>query len=220
MVKEPTEAAFTCKSCGKRCVANARMGRHILPWMRTLPITETGRCRKCGGDRWTISVFYIEESEPESSMPGMAMSAVFGVRLQEKITSVSQRDFSDVPADIVAIINQVPAQRLTYVAQFARQQERREFMERGAKQCRACSTLFVPTSDKVWASQGYCSKVCLVGVEGAGSLVSFAEPSPPRPASTSTIAVQCAAGHRFDVSVSFQGLRRPCPVCGSKTVVP
>lgn len=220
MAKLPNGVVFTCNECHRRYEADALKGAHILPWMRRLPIDERGACRKCGGKLWTLSVLYVEESLDLKPAQDFATIAVFGGSIFAKNTHVSQRDFVDVPCHIVAEMNRVPAQRLARVAEYARARERQELIERGAIECRACSTLFMPTAGKVWSEQGYCSKMCCVDSEGADGLVSFAEPEAATAPPSNTIAVQCAAGHRFEVSMSFKGLRRPCPVCGSKTLVP
>jgi hypothetical protein len=196
------------------------MGNHLLPWKRKLPIEPNGVCRSCGGDSWTISVVFAESGmDLDTSAVGMVMAATTGVGFVQSSTSVSQSDYPNVCAAIVAKLNEVPRDRMKRVAAFATTMERERLRQRGARECNSCRTLFVPTPGKPWSKKGFCSKMCLVEKEGASAIAASNDAEDTKTSPSSTVSVQCAAGHRFDVPVSFCGLTRPCPQCGCKTVV-
>jgi hypothetical protein len=233
MPKEPSLALFRCQNCGRTSRADARMAVHLLPWKRRLPIEPNGLCRYCQGDRWTISVIYVQSGvDVAESVVGLGLAAMTGHGFIQRSTSSSRTEYPDVPAEVVAALNENPRDRLARVAQFARALERAKLKEQGGRECGTCGLLFVPRAGVAWAEKGYCSKVCLVQAEGVSEAAvpvdepkaeSELEPEPglePEPERSDCLSVQCTSGHRFDVQRSFSGLMRPCPVCGQKTQIP
>lgn len=226
MPKEPDLVLFKCESCGRTLKANARMATHLLPFKRRLPIEANGRCRRCGGEHWTISVIFVEMSDDNSeSAIGFAL-AVLGIGIPIISTSRSQTDYANVPARMVAELNQEPRERMQRIALFAQAMERDKLAQRGARECPTCGTLFVPAAGKSWTQMGYCTQVCLVEDEESSANPAFTEltEGAATPVAELTpancIRVRCDSGHSFDVQSSFSGLKRRCPVCGKKTRVP
>lgn len=221
MPKAPNLVIFRCESCGRAINTDARMGNHLLPWKRKLPIELNGFCRSCGGDSWTISVLYAQSGfDPDESALLIGLSAATHVRFVEPTTSLSQADYPHVCAAIVAKLNEVPSERMKRVAAFATTREREQLKERGARECGRCGTLFVPTPGKAWSEKGFCSKMCCVEKEGAFACSAPDDAADRKPTQSNTISVTCGAGHHYDVPISFSGLVRPCPQCGLKTAVP
>lgn len=221
MPKEPDLVIFRCESCDSQLSADARMGNHLLPWKRKLPIGPNGVCRSCGGDSWTISVVFAESGiDLEQSAVGIGLAAATGVGFVQSSTNVSQADYPNVRAAVVAKLNEVPPERMKRVAAFATTMERERLKQRGARECATCGTLFVPTPSKPWSEKGFCSKMCGVEMEGTSAIVAPDDAGNSKPSRSNVISVQCPDGHHFDVPISFCGLVRPCLQCGRKTVVP
>jgi hypothetical protein len=223
MPKPPTQVIFTCQSCRRASVADARKGNHLLPFLRKLPIRASGECIRCGSASWTISVIFAETStDVAQSTFGLAIAAVTGQGFVQQSTHVNQMDYTDVPAEIVALLNEYPRERLNRVGQFVWAKEREYLKQHGGRECLSCAALFVPTPGKPWSEQGYCSKMChvdAVGADAAGPAADVAFSGKPQPALARIIKVQCVKGHPFEVQTSFAGTIRPCPVCGTKTQV-
>ncbi|MEQ8785320.1 MAG: hypothetical protein RIC55_03440 [Pirellulaceae bacterium] len=218
MPADPTHVVFTCQSCNRAAKADARKGAHWLPWMRRLPIEEDGTCRRCGGDLWCISVLYVESGvDMPQSAADMAVTAALGWQTS---TASNRSDYPDVPAEVVARLNENPRERLTRVGAYTQLMERERLRSRGGRDCPTCGAFFVPVADQVWGGKGYCSKVCLVQAEGAQALGPSFDNSDVAPVNPNAIEARCHAGHTFPVQKSFSGMMRPCPVCGAKTRVP
>jgi len=154
------------------------------------------------------------------SAVGIGLAATTGVGFVQSTTSVSQTDYPDVSAAIVARLNEHPRERLGRVGQFAQLMERERLKREGGRECPSCGVLFVPSRGQPWGEKGYCSKVCLVKGEGGAAAGASGGVSGSEPARSRLIEVECVAGHRFDVQKSFSGTVRRCPVCGEKTAVP
>jgi hypothetical protein len=227
MPKQPTVVLFTCQNCGRTSKVNARTAVHLLPWKRRLPIEPNGVCRYCHGDRWTISVVFVESDvDVGKSLLGL----LFGHVVIHSSVASSRTDYPDIPADVVAVIDEQPRTRLARVMQLVRNIEREWLKAHGGRECPTCGILFVPRSGVPWAERGYCSYVCQVQAEGVPATsrpTGLADDKPvlepmlePAPVRTNSIPVECVSGHRFEVQMSFSGLMRPCPVCGQKTRIP
>lgn len=221
MPKEPNSAGFCCETCGARFEVDARMGNHLLPWKRKLPIASNGTCRSCGGGSWTISVLFAEStSDVGLTAIGLGLAATTGVGfVPGSTTHVNEADYPNVSADVVAALNQDPATRMGRIGEFATIRERERLKQLGAQECATCGTLFVRAEGKPWSEKGYCCKVCAVKKEGAFT-TAVGDERASNPRHTNAVPIRCACGHQFDVSISFRGLLRPCPECGTKTRVP
>jgi hypothetical protein len=98
--------------------------------------------------------------------------------------------------------------------------ELERYKQKGARPCPSCGILFMAPPGTPWADKGYCSRSCLIAVEGETA----ANPTTDSPFITATlghgIQTRCPVGHTFRVPTSFAGTTRPCPVCGEKSRVP
>lgn len=221
MSNTPNLAIFRCESCGKQLTTDERMGAHLIPWKRRLPIEPNGFCSKCDGSSWTISVVYVQGSVSIGpSIPGIGLAATTGFGFTQSSTNSNQSDYPNVPAAVVAKLNEEPRSRMRRIAEFATAMERRNFIDQGAKECVTCSVLFMPVEAKPWSMQGYCSKSCLVKTEGAATEAASLETGIAEATYHPTVRIKCISGHEFDVLVSFRGMLRTCPQCGAKTRVP
>lgn len=221
MPKTPNLAIFCCETCGKQLTTDQRMGDHLIPWKRRLPITADGSCAACDGDSWTISVVYAEEStDVGPTLIGMGLAAATGVGFTQSSTSINQSNYPNIPAAVVAKLNENPRSRMRRISEFATTMERQELVQGGAKECTTCGMLFTPVPSKPWSIEGYCSKACILRNKGAIPAATNRGPGTVEPTRRPTIQVWCEEGHVFDVPVSFRGMLRPCPQCGIKTRVP
>lgn len=97
------------------------------------------------------------------------------------------------------------------------------FLESGQKDasratCKHWNAKFVAASQKPWTARGYCSKFCYLKAEHEASASPRARKEKASP-TVDTLAVQCPAGHSFNVQRAFSGTLRRCPYCGSKTAI-
>jgi hypothetical protein len=221
MARKPEVVAFECKSCGHQSTADERMAKNLLPSKRKLPIDESGLCTKCGGDSWNIHVVYAQSGADTSagSAVGLGLGAMTGIGFVETSTAATLTSYPDVPAAVVARLNEDPAQRISRVVAFANLIAQEELRERGGQNCGTCRALFVPAKGNTWHEEGYCSKVCLVKAKGESAIDKSSPAQNDRPRRVSAIEVECPSGHRFEVPASFAGMMRPCPTCGTKTPV-
>lgn len=220
MRKQPNVAIFCCESCSSQLKTDARMGAHVMPWKRKLPIASNGTCAACGGESWTIVAVYAEESTNTGPTAiGLGLAATTSVGFVQTSTSSNQVNCPNVPAAVVAKLNQEPSLRMSRVGDLITIKERQRLENEGAIKCRVCGVLFVSALGKLWCQKGYCSKGCAVE-GGEFAVVTDEESVAAERTQLSTVSVQCAAGHDFDVPLSFRGLTRPCPTCGMKTEVP
>lgn len=219
MARLPDITIFQCESCQTSFQTTPRKDRHLLPWLRRLPIQENGGCRKCGGQWWKITLTYVEADYQVSTNP---LSLLWGLATTslptERSEATSQVEYARVSAETVASLNADPRMRSAMVAEYASAAHRIEMHQQGAKNCRDCGAIYLPASDAPWTLHGYCSKLCLVRRDSQSALVqakAYTEET-----STKNVFVTCAQGHEFAVAKSFRGTKRPCPVCGTKTPVP
>ena len=220
MPKLPALAIFACESCGRASTANARMATRLLPFMRNLPIHADGSCRRCGGDRWTITAVFSETTvELDTSPLAIGLAVAVGGGLVKNSTASMRSVYPGVPASMIAEINERPATRMARVAEFVRLIDRNKFLDKGGIECRNCQALFVPVLEQAWHQAGCCSRMCLVQTQGV-EFVAASQPSSAMPQQrVKAITAICAAGHEFEVAASFAGMLRPCPQCGQKTLV-
>ncbi len=219
MSKEPNLVLFTCESCREVVQADARTGQHLIPWKRQLRIRPNGTCEACSGNSWTISVIFAESGiDTEPTAIGLGMAAVTGIGFVQSSTSTHQADYPNIPANVVARLNEIPAERMRRVAEFVTAADRENFKARGGLECTVCGALYVRTPGKVWTDMGYCSKACAAerGETALSKRVEQGTPAGP----AKTVRVRCPSGHQFDVAISFRGMIRKCPECGSKTSIP
>ncbi len=197
------------------------MGKRLLPWRRKLPIEPNGTCRSCDGEFWTITVVFVDSTmELEKSVVRIGLAtAVGGIGFVKSSTYANETAYPNVSASVVAILNEYPPARMQRVAEFARVMERERLKELGGRECVSCGALFVPSPDKPWCGNGFCSKACSADEQGTSGTVVFDRAEEPESPMSRTIRVCCPTGHDFDVPISFRGLARPCPECGTKTVV-
>lgn len=196
------------------------MAAHILPFKRKLPIDANGHCRRCGGDRWTVSAIYAESNmDVAESVLGIGLAATTGLGFIQHSTATSHLIYSDVPAAVVARINEHPKERLTRLGEYVRTMEQGRRKDSGGRQCPTCGALFVPAAGKAWHEAGYCCKVCLVKAEGAAAVATSAATKDASPGRVEAMEVFCRSGHRFEVPLAFAGTVRPCPQCGARTAV-
>ena len=216
-----TQAIFECGSCGRQSTADARMAASILPFKRKLPIEANGQCRHCGGESCTISAIYAETgTDIQESALGLGMMAVSGYGFTQESTHANQLIYPDVPAAVVARLNEHPAERMARVGGFVQVMEREKLKKLGGQECTTCGALFVPAAGRVWDEAGYCSKMCLVKDKGPNAIPqSSTADEEAKPTRVNSIQAQCPSGHSFEVAASFSGMLRPCPQCGSKTLV-
>lgn len=220
MSKVPTQVMFTCETCGRASTADARMAAHLLPFKRKLPIQPNGLCRDCSGDRWTITAVFSEtEMDLAESALGLGLAAATGIGFVQHSTAAHSFVYPGIPASLVAQLDEIPAERLARVAVFVREMERSKREEQGAQRCLTCDAVFMGTAGQSWHAAGYCSKLCLAQSQKNSAAAPASSASSPAPQKANTVRVQCASGHFFEVPVSFMGMMRPCPQCGTKTPV-
>jgi hypothetical protein len=217
----PNLAFFCCETCGRQLTTDERMGTHLIPWKRRLAIEPNGCCSACHGDSWTVSVVYSQTStDIGPTMAGVGLAVVTGVGFSQTSTSSNQTEFPNIPAAVVAKLNEDPSSRMHRISEFVSAMERQRVIERGAKECLTCEMLFVPVADKPWSLAGYCSKSCFVRGDEDDSEGTTRASGSGESGFRPTVQVQCEQGHRFEVLGSFRGMLRPCPQCGVKTRVP
>ena len=143
-------------------------------------ITPNGRCRRCNGEHWTVSVLYSETGSDNADLASAGI--MFGARhasgagwLAANLFSAAddrqnQSNWPNVPAATIAQFEELPRQRLSRVSLFAREKARESLKQQGGLECRACESLFVPVAGQPWGEKGYCSKLCFVEEEGESGL--------------------------------------------------
>lgn len=219
MPRTPDLTTFQCESCQTTCHTSPRKDRHLLPWLRRLPIKPDGTCRKCGGQSWKITLVYAESDLQVSSDPLRILFGLFTLSVPiDRSAAAAGVEYAGVSAETVATLNSDPRMRSSMIAEYANAAHKIEKYEQGAKNCRECDAIYIPSSDLPWTQRGYCSKLCLVRRDSQSALVQAKANSAE--VSSKTVFVTCADGHEFAVAKSFRGTKRPCPVCGLKTPVP
>ncbi|PHR95220.1 MAG: hypothetical protein COA78_30660 [Blastopirellula sp.] len=226
----PDWVVFRCESCGKQSKTNTGLGKHLLPWRRTMPVDLGGHCKKCSGGSWEISVTFSETSADNqllvlgailaAASTGIGLFALLGMGVSRRSTASNQQDFPKVPASVVAQINEVPQQRMEKVAAFVTKMNRDRLKQKGGRECKCCGALYVPVPSKLWTTKGFCSIQCGNNIEGSLAYVTSNVFEDTESQQANIIQLQCTAGHQFGVPKSFSGMTRPCPECGVKTVVP
>lgn len=155
MAKEPTFAVFRCEKCGETFQAKARRGIHLLPWEPTWPIQANGVCRYCQGDRWTISVVFVESEHcVGESLLGLGLLALIGFGFYRRSTvHQSKYNFQNVSAESVALLNKNPRERLSCTGEFVRSAELANRKAQGYGECSVCGMMFLPTPGVPWAEK-------------------------------------------------------------------
>jgi hypothetical protein len=201
MSQAPSEICFVCEACQKPATA-----RHVRRW--------SGLCRHCQGQSWSLIVSYTH-AEAEPSAAGLLASATIGVGFSKVTTTTNQTVVDGVSSKIAHALTEKRSQVAVRVVQYLRLRDQQNMRDRGAISCQMCDALYIPTDEKTWSRQGFCSKSCAAKGD-ADPVFETTE----KPARVPMISVVCPNGHQFEVFASFSGCIRPCPDCRAKTHVP
>jgi hypothetical protein len=205
MPRKPSHIVFVCEACRRQASP-----RNLRSW--------SGRCQRCKSDAsWTLVVNYTE-SDTELSLLGTLSTMIFGLGWFSTKAYTNQMTASGISADVARYLTEKRSLVAPRVVEYIRLREQQNLQQRGAQSCKVCDARYVPSDEKPWSQEGYCSKVCATK-DGAAFTVET-DTSPGRKPRAHTIAVVCPQGHAFEVLESFAGCIRPCTECGAKTAVP
>jgi len=204
MTRLPNKIGFFCGECG--CGYNLSQVRESLP-----------ECRQCGADAWTIVIVY-QDVTAETSGASILSGLTTGFSWTSTTTHSNEKRFENVPSQVVQFIVDDDSLIGVRIDGYARRYEQQKMLDRGGRTCEECGQLFVPSENKSWTQQGYCSKSCAAR---AGAELEAAEPdSVSKFPKVKQATAVCENGHEFSVPVTYSGCLRPCPVCKSKTPIP
>ena len=229
----PRKFEATCEfECG-RCEKTSSV-RRIL--------ANQGDCR-CTGRKWTLHIELKDVDQASKAAllntASLAAALATGVHLPKANEGSMRCIIGDVSSSqVVDLCNSANlSQRLVELVSFVQEEERRAarktLHDRGAKPCRTCGMLTVPTVEKPWTYAATCSKSCCVkayNVTTYGEIeADILELLPKadtdskadgasRPAKKS-IEIHCVCGETFTAAKMFVGTNRPCPHCGAKMLV-
>jgi len=210
MARRPNAIMFLCE----RCELQAK------PWQVRWHRGACSRCHAMGRDKfgqWALAVVY-SESETEQSLAGWLSFLTLGIGWLNINNYTNVHWVPGISSSNAYAIVRYRSQVVKNAVRCVRQYQQEVFDKRGALTCKRCEAKFIPSEEKQWTKEGFCSKICGIesGVDGHGN-----ENKPPEFVSKSqTVHAECPAGHRFFPLASFSGCLRPCPICGQLTCVP
>lgn len=201
MARKPDQIIFVCEQCG-----NKSRPHQVRKW--------DGYCRHCTREgTWTVVAAYID-SDTQQTAFGFVSSLLIGIGWIRINLYTNTLTATNVPVDVTRFLTADRKLLKSRVAQYVHLRHTQTMQKHGAVNCTHCSASFVPAKN-AWNESGFCSRVCATQA-GTGTHVT------PKCVehSASMRNVSCSHGHQFEVHKSFTGCMRPCPACGTKTLIP